>query len=179
MASVKPRQTGIPTPGRPSTGGSGIPTPGTRSRSSSQAGSYLPSSSSTALDEEYMNLAFKNAVKANDPAQHRGLGSPSTSSFGQSQSQGSGLNKSMARAKTPTSMRPPSRQSDVGFAGARSVSRAGWMPEVGDAVRIESLGFEGILQFVGEIEGKQGLWGGVELSGGFAGKGKNDGSVAG
>ncbi|KAL0062077.1 hypothetical protein AAF712_011077 [Marasmius tenuissimus] len=175
MASVKPRQTGIPTPGRPSGGSSGIPTPGTRSRSSSQAGSYLPSSSSTALDEEYMNLAFKNAVKANDPFQHRGLAS--SSSF--SQSQGSGLNQSMARAKTPTSMRPPSRQSDVGLAGVRSVSRAGWVPEVGDAVRIESLGFEGILQFVGDIEGKQGLWAGVELSGGFAGKGKNDGSVAG
>ncbi|KAK1235249.1 hypothetical protein PQX77_001530 [Marasmius sp. AFHP31] len=178
MASVKPRQTGIPTPGRPSGGSSGIPTPGTRSRSSSQAGSYLPSSSSTALDEEYMNLAFKNAVKANDPSQHRGLASSSSSSSF-SQSQGSGLNQSMARAKTPTSMRPPSRQSDVGLAGVRSVSRAGWVPEVGDAVRIESLGFEGILQFVGEIDGKQGLWAGVELSGGFAGKGKNDGSVAG
>ncbi|KAL0563615.1 hypothetical protein V5O48_018450, partial [Marasmius crinis-equi] len=182
MASVKPRQTGIPTPGRPSGGSSGIPTPGTRSRSSSQAGSYLPSSSSAGLDQEYMNLAFKNAVKANDPAAHRaggGLVSPSSSSFSQSQSQGSGLGQSIGRAKTPTSMRPPSRQSDAGLGAVRSVSRAGWVPEVGDAVRIESLGFEGILQFVGEIDGKQGLWAGVELSGGFAGKGKNDGSVAG
>uniref|UniRef100_A0A0W0FSC5 CAP-Gly domain-containing protein n=1 Tax=Moniliophthora roreri TaxID=221103 RepID=A0A0W0FSC5_MONRR len=153
---MKPR-TGIPTPGRPSATGSGIPTPGSRSRSSSQVG-LLSSSSSNTLDEEYMNLAFKDAVKANDPAMHRSV--------------------SASRAKTPTAMRPPSRQSDVGI-GIRSASRAGWVPEPGDGVRIESLGFEGILRYVGEIDGKQGLWAGVELSGGFAGKGKNDGSVNG
>jgi dynactin complex subunit len=50
---------------------------------------------------------------------------------------------------------------------------------VGDGVRIESLGFEGMLRFVGEIDGKEGLFAGIELSGGFTGKGKNDGSVAG
>lgn len=33
--------------------------------------------------------------------------------------------------------------------------------------------------FLGEIEGKSGLFAGVELSGGFVGKGKNDGSVNG
>lgn len=32
---------------------------------------------------------------------------------------------------------------------------------------------------MGTIDGKPGLWAGVELSGGFAGKGKNNGSVAG
>jgi dynactin complex subunit len=53
------------------------------------------------------------------------------------------------------------------------------MFDVGENVRIESLGFEGTLRFVGEIDGKQGLWAGVELSPGFAGKGKNDGSVNG
>lgn len=50
---------------------------------------------------------------------------------------------------------------------------------MGDNVRIESLGFEGILRYLGEIDGKPGMWAGVELSGGFAGKGKNNGSVAG
>ncbi|KAF9258302.1 hypothetical protein L218DRAFT_948467 [Marasmius fiardii PR-910] len=187
MTSIKPRQIGIPTPSRSSGGGSGIPTPGgagTRSRSSSQAGSLLPTSSSAALEEEYMNLAFKNAVKANDPASHRVTSISSSNStnggIGRSQSQGTGLNQSLGgRAKTPTSARPASRQSDVGLGATRSVSRAGWVPEVGDAVRIESLGFEGILKYVGDIEGKPGLWAGVELSGGFAGKGKNDGSVAG
>jgi dynactin complex subunit len=61
----------------------------------------------------------------------------------------------------------------------RSVSRSGRPHEVGDDVRIQSLGFEGVLRFVGEIEGKAGLWAGVELSGGFSGKGKNNGSVNG
>jgi CAP-Gly domain-containing linker protein 1 len=50
---------------------------------------------------------------------------------------------------------------------------------VGDNVRIESLGFEGTLRFIGEIDGKPGLWAGVELSGGFSGRGKNDGTVNG
>ena len=62
---------------------------------------------------------------------------------------------------------------------ARSASRAGRGFDVGDNVRIESLGFEGILRYLGEIDGKPGMWAGVELGGGFAGKGKNNGSVAG
>ena len=69
-----------------------------------------------------------------------------------------------------------SRASDV---FARSSSRAGRSFDVGDNVRIESLGFEGTLKFLGEIEGKSGLFAGVELGPGFAGKGKNDGSVNG
>ena len=73
-------------------------------------------------------------------------------------------------------MRPPSRQSDV---FSRSASRAGRPFDVGDNVRIESLGFEGVLRYFGEIDGKPGMWAGVELGGGFAGKGKNNGSVAG
>ncbi|KIO25335.1 hypothetical protein M407DRAFT_25347, partial [Tulasnella calospora MUT 4182] len=81
--------------------------------------------------------------------------------------------------------RPDSRQSE-----ARSISRLGhsaadrermqrgqW--EVGDPVRMENLGMEGTLRFLGEITGKAGTWAGVELLPGFAGKGKNDGSVAG
>jgi dynactin complex subunit len=51
--------------------------------------------------------------------------------------------------------------------------------ETGDNIRIESLGFEGTLRYLGEIDGKTGQWAGVELGGGFAGKGKNDGSVNG
>lgn len=61
----------------------------------------------------------------------------------------------------------------------RSTSRAGRTFEVGDNVRIESLGFEGTLKYLGGIDGKQGEWAGVELSAGFKGKGKNDGSVGG
>lgn len=94
-----------------------------------------------------------------------------------------------ARSKTPAgtaprsaytpraslTSRPESRASNAG----RSLSRAGHEFEVGDAVRIESLGMEGTLQFMGEIEGKTGIWAGVELAPNFAGRGKNDGSVNG
>ncbi|KAJ3859230.1 hypothetical protein EV359DRAFT_68339 [Lentinula novae-zelandiae] len=89
------------------------------------------------------------------------------------------------RAKTPTysipavpsvppaakSTRPPSRTS-----GASS-SNAVFTPTLNAPVRIESLGYEGILRYLGEIPPKQGIWAGVELSAGFAGKGKNDGST--
>jgi len=46
-------------------------------------------------------------------------------------------------------------------------------------VRIESLGMEGTLRYLGPIEGKPGIWAGVELNPGFVGKGKNDGTVNG
>ena len=50
---------------------------------------------------------------------------------------------------------------------------------VDDPVRIESLGVEGTLRFLGAINGKTGVFAGVELLPGFAGKGKNDGSAQG
>lgn len=64
----------------------------------------------------------------------------------------------------------------------RSSSRLGNVSlifNVGDYVRIESLGVDGILRFHGETEFKPGEWAGVELTGVYAGKGKNDGSVGG
>ncbi|KAF7321414.1 hypothetical protein MKEN_00661900 [Mycena kentingensis (nom. inval.)] len=121
---MKPRRSVIPTP--------------SRSRSASSAGGPVP-----VPDVAEMSRAFTEALKSNDPAQHR------------------------------TSIsRPASRQSDVFRAAPRPF-------QLGDNVRIESLGFEGALRYLGDIDGKPGLWAGVELSGGFAGKGKNDGSVAG
>ncbi|KAG1762239.1 hypothetical protein EDD22DRAFT_953319 [Suillus occidentalis] len=181
----KPRITGIPTPGK----SSGIPTPG-RFRSSSSANSQPAFDS----DVEFMSRAFANAIKANDPAQHRTSTTSNTSASssspnsslaplqsgrrsvaGRPSSVASTSAFSQSRTKTPAP-RAPSRQSDV---FTRSVSRAGKTFEVGDTVRIESLGFEGCLRYVGEIDGKSGLWAGVELSGGFSGKGKNDGSVGG
>jgi len=82
---------------------------------------------------------------------------------------------SVSRPRTP-SARPSSRQSDFAL---RSSSQADRIFEVGESVRIESLGFEGILKYLGPIDGKVGHWAGVELRGGFAGKGKNDGAVNG
>lgn len=182
---MKSRQSGIPTPGRPT----GIPTPG-RSRSSST----VQHVEQQKFDSEYMNKAFAEAIKTNNPAQHSNrvsdvsnaslspsysaysFGRPSSSASSSSALSSSSQPKIPERAKTPTSARPSSRQSDV---FTRSSSRAGRNFEVGDNVRIESLGFEGTLRFLGEIDGKSGLWAGVELGGGFAGKGKNNGSVGG
>lgn len=146
-----------------------------------------------------MTRAFADAIKHNDPAQHRASrasdvstaslspltmsysagsmsGRPSSVASSSSAVSSSNKPKTYERAKTPTSARPQSRQSDV---FARSSSRAGKVFDVGDNVRIESLGFEGTLRYLGEIDGKPGLWAGVELSGGFVGKGKNNGSVGG
>ncbi|KAH7913880.1 hypothetical protein BJ138DRAFT_1144944 [Hygrophoropsis aurantiaca] len=184
----KPRHSGIPTPGK----ASGIPTPGRfRSVSSVHTNAGLDS------DVEYMSRAFADAIKANDPAQHRasltnGSASPSSSSpknisaslqsgrrsvAGRPSSVTSSSAPGHTRTKTPApAPRPSSRQSDV---FGRSVSRAGKPFDVGDNVRIESLGYEGTLRYLGDIEGKPGLWAGVELSGGFSGKGKNNGAVNG
>ncbi|ODN90790.1 hypothetical protein L198_06107 [Cryptococcus wingfieldii CBS 7118] len=54
-----------------------------------------------------------------------------------------------------------------------------WVPVVGERVRISSMGYEGTLRFYGATEFKEGVWAGVELEGGFKGKGKNDGNVGG
>ncbi|KAL1673859.1 hypothetical protein EV122DRAFT_293840 [Schizophyllum commune] len=163
----RPRLSAIPTPGR----GSGIPTPGTRSRSAStNAGPYA---THTPTDADYVSRSLADAIKANNPAQHRGPPRPSSVASSVSSVSAS---QPVQRSKTPTS-RPKSRTSDV---FTRSHSRAGSRSfEVGDTVRIASLGYEGTLQYIGEIDGKPGLWAGVELGGGFYGKGKNDGSVNG
>lgn len=74
---------------------------------------------------------------------------------------------------TPYGRRPESRASvttDHGSGGR-------WAPIVGERVRMQSLGMEGTLRFVGETQFKEGVWAGVELEGGFAGKGRNDGTV--
>ncbi|PIL36063.1 hypothetical protein GSI_01723 [Ganoderma sinense ZZ0214-1] len=212
----KGRLSAIPTPGKPGTG-TGIPTPGLRPRSTSSTG-QRPSSNNQ--DDDYASRAFQDAIRANDPAQHRApraaeshppssfassLSPTSSASSASIQSLGLGFSTNGARSsslvasvggvrpsssassasassagRTPSAkasaVRPPSRSSDI---FARSASRAGRPFDVGDNVRIESLGFEGVLKYFGEIDGKPGMWAGVELSGGFAGKGKNNGSVAG
>jgi CAP-Gly domain-containing linker protein 1 len=173
----KPRQSGIPGPGRTS----GILTTPSRSRSVSSVNQQHASLS----DVEYVSLA--EAIKANDPAQHRPAQtqaiSTSTSFHSQSGRRSvTGRPSSVIstasssfpkeRAKTPISTRPTSRHSDVfGKITMRTF-------DIGDSVRIESLGYEGTLRYIGEIEGKAGVWAGVELSGGFSGMGKNNGSVS-
>jgi hypothetical protein len=169
----KPRQSGIPAPGR-----TGIPTPG-RSRSVSSV--LQPAQSNNVQD---MSRALADAIKANDPAQHRmsQLNSqpsspPSIHSGRRSVADRPNPIRPPERAKTPAApksiSRPASRHSDV---YAKSITRPF---DVGDNVRIDSLSLEGVLRYLGEIEGKNGLWAGVELSAQSAGKGKNNGSVNG
>jgi CAP-Gly domain-containing linker protein 1 len=188
MATTPHRTSGLPR------SASGIPTPGRARSTSNAAGRGAGPSSASAHDDEYMSRAFADAIRANDPAQHRtgprisdvssvsSLAPSIASSASYRPSSVSSVSSSGSappRPKTPATAgpRPPSRAGEV-FT-ARSASRAGRSFDVGDNVRIESLGFEGTLRYLGEIDGKQGLWAGVELSAGFAGKGKNDGSVAG
>ncbi|PPQ99742.1 hypothetical protein CVT24_009725 [Panaeolus cyanescens] len=166
----KPRQSGIPARS------TAIPTP-SRSRSSSFAQSSIPPLPST-IDPD-IERALAEAIKANDPSAHRlspqssAISNPPLLSGRRSVNASRPQNE---RSKTPTFTRSVSRPA----------SRASMAPDkpprsfdIGDNVRIESLGFEGILRYMGDIDGKPGLWAGVELSGGFYGKGKNDGSVAG
>ena len=192
----KARQSAIPTTGKISS----IPTPGRlRSISVTSQQPNLP-----IQESDMMSRAFADAVKANDPALHRAgrisepanpplspkgalsflpqsgrrsvVGRPSSAA---SSSSTAGATPArpvpVSRTKTP-SIRPSSRQSDAFIRGSSRVDRSF---EVGDNVRIESLGFEGTLLYLGQIDGKTGQWAGVELSGGFAGKGKNNGSVNG
>lgn len=75
-------------------------------------------------------------------------------------------------------LRPESRQEERPPVPKLPIARAASGDfAIGERVRVESMGMEGTLRFVGEIAGKPGVWAGVELSGGFSGKGKNDGSV--
>ncbi|KAH8118910.1 hypothetical protein DFH11DRAFT_1561792 [Phellopilus nigrolimitatus] len=154
------------TPAR--TRSSGIPTPGRLRSFSSSASSHPP----LPVDSDVPDRAFAEAIKANDPTRY-----PSRSVSASSSSQRPPSVTSGSRPKTPGASqhrsiqrRPESRQSDF-------LSRTHREFIVGDNVRVESLGFEGTLRYVGEISGKPGEWAGVELSGGFAGLGKNDGSV--
>lgn len=199
----QPRTSGTLAPGKVS----GLPTLGrARSGSSASQPSSIPVGEPFTPG---MSRAFSDAVKANDPAQYRyALGrtsevnissslSPESVTFlaqsnigpitgrpcsSASSSSHAGTTPvpprypTSGRPKTPNGARPASRQSD---AITRSISRHGRDFEVGDNVRVESLGFEGTLRYVGVIGGKMGEWAGVELSGGFTGMGKNDGSVDG
>lgn len=192
------RASAIPTPGK-----SSIPTPG-RLRSFSIAASHNQQNAAAPnlTDQDFIQKAFADAIKANDPAAHRSARvsdvtvpslspsssistSMSTHHSAQSRppsvvSSASAISpippRTPASRSKPSYSRPPSRVSDT---FVRSSSRAGRTFEIGDDVRIESLGFEGTLRYLGEIQGKPGEWAGVELSGGFAGRGKNDGSVNG
>ena len=95
-----------------------------------------------------------------------------------------GASTSTSRPTTPVSV-----ASSLGVSTPRTPShaRAPSAPakddglEIGDEVKMEVGGtaMEGTLRFLGEVEGKDGNWAGVELGSEWAGLGKNDGSVRG
>lgn len=195
----KPRQSAIPAPAM-SRASSGIPTPG---RPRSSASVYHSASGTPIEDDHEISRALADALRANDPAQHRTMVPPislvrtTSSSLSPKSSLAQSGRRSVAAGRPPSSAstssalssstrasagrtpvaartvsRPPSRHADLHQSKNRTF-------EVGDNVRIESLGFEGVLRYLGPIDGKPGQWAGVELSGGFAGKGKNNGTVGG
>ncbi|GAA5909177.1 uncharacterized protein JCM6883_005796 [Sporobolomyces salmoneus] len=84
---------------------------------------------------------------------------------------------SNTRPKTPTGF----GSSTSRFAASTSSSSPNLNFQVGDQVTFEVQGerMEGTVRFIGQVDGKAGEWGGVELAEEFAGKGKNDGSVKG
>lgn len=173
MPSAKPRQSGIPTTGR----STGIPTPG-RTRPASAASQR---SFAVPENEEAISAALADALHFNDPALHRprrsdALGISTHESVADFHASHSGRRSvtgrpssnmsttsalglsQRSRPRTPTA-RSVSRQSE-----RRSSSRIEVGYRIGENVRIESLGFEGVLRFLGEIDGKSGQWAGVELS---------------
>lgn len=84
-----------------------------------------------------------------------------------------------ARSHTPTN--PFNSSTSSRFTGGYPNYIAKGELEIGDGVSLDVLGerMEGIVRFLGQVDGKAGHFGGVELSGEWIGKGKNDGSVAG
>ncbi|SGZ26956.1 BQ5605_C025g10008 [Microbotryum silenes-dioicae] len=104
-----------------------------------------------------------------------------TSGMGVSTPRHHAMGGSMTRSKTPTSIatRPLSRSTmrnslDSSIAGFKGL-------QVGDQVKFEVAGnaMEGVIRFLGAVDGKEGQWGGVELDAEWSGLGKNDGSVKG
>ncbi|ORX37067.1 hypothetical protein BD324DRAFT_624655 [Kockovaella imperatae] len=84
---------------------------------------------------------------------------------------------SMASSTTTSTTPYGARRPESRLAGGSGAEH--WSPAIGERVRMQAMGMEGTLRYLGETEFKAGVWAGVELEGGFAGKGKNDGSVNG
>ncbi|GAA6022674.1 hypothetical protein JCM11491_000560 [Sporobolomyces phaffii] len=83
-----------------------------------------------------------------------------------------------ARPKTPNGFGSSTSRFPTTPATATATATAF---QVGDPVSFEVQGdkMDGVVRFIGQVDGKAGEWGGVELSDEFAGRGKNDGSVKG
>ncbi|CEQ41011.1 SPOSA6832_02692, partial [Sporobolomyces salmonicolor] len=132
-----------------------------------------------------VGIALAGDTAATDSAERRKLVLPGVRT-GSAASIRSSTSSNPQTPRTPTvrSRTPNGFGSSTNrFAGPLPLSRADDEPkfDVGDEVTLEIAGekMEGVVRFIGEVEGKAGTWGGVELDGAFAGRGKNDGSVKG
>ena len=83
-----------------------------------------------------------------------------------------------ARPQTPTN--PFNSSTSSRFAQPHRDKRGNEL-EVGDEITLDVDGkqMEGVVRFLGSVEGKHGVWGGVELDLEWQGQGKNDGTVKG
>jgi hypothetical protein len=63
------------------------------------------------------------------------------------------------------------------YNGANDGSRSDNTPQIGDNVKVANM--EGVLEYIGPVQGKPGTYAGVRLVGKFVNEGKNDGTVQG
>lgn len=86
------------------------------------------------------------------------------------------LNALLGNAVQSSGATSPRRQSQRGHAAMDQEQREDL--EVGDLVGVPG-GMTGTVRFIGAVEGKNGVFAGVELSQEYASRGKNDGDVDG
>ncbi|BGO92430.1 hypothetical protein NBRC10512_007512 [Rhodotorula toruloides] len=178
-----------PSTPRASLGGTALPTPSARRKSAL----HRPGSSLANPDLS----SLRRAIAQNDPAKYVdspdvGVAVAGNAGSGGRQPVLPGM-RTAARPMTPTTPSYARARTPTGFGSrtatrtpSRQSSRADEPPPPpmllpGTPVSFEVAGekMEGTLRFVGEVEGKAGTFGGVELDEAFAGRGKNDGSVQG
>lgn len=176
----------------------GTPTSRRKSTTPAAAGSSRPTS---ALSSSQLN-SLRQAVAAHDPHDYQqdqvGIAlapDEHPDSAERRKPVLPGVRTTTLRASTPSGRRTPTTPSaarpktPTGF-GSSTSRFASPFPivrdekpsfDVGDEVVFEVTGekMEGTVRFIGEVDGKAGQWGGVELSPEFEGRGKNDGSVKG
>ncbi|KAL1408032.1 hypothetical protein Q8F55_004829 [Vanrija albida] len=119
------------------------------------------------------SAAISTPTAASRPGSRPSLAAPRASLIGSTStpSRRSSMSTSTSAVATPSYRRPESR--------ASITAEPKWSPQVGDRVRLPSHGYEGTLRYLGPTHIRDGIWAGVELEGGFQGKGRNDGSVDG
>lgn len=119
------------------------------------------------------SAAIATPTAASRPGSRPSLAAPRASLIGSTStpSRRSSMSTSTTSAVAAPFRRPESR--------ASITAEPKWSPQVGDRVRLPSHGYEGTLRYLGPTHIRDGIWAGVELEGGFQGKGRNDGSVDG